>query len=145
MIAVKLHGQNDRGIPAGWPQELRSPVDTLPEGFDFLVEGVAALEAYQQPHQAAFDTWAAAQQEEAPPAPVPDVVTPRQIRWALNAASLRATVEGAIAGADQNTKDAWEFSNEVRRDNPLLNGLAAALGMSSEQLDELFRLAASFE
>lgn len=145
MIAVKLYGQNERGIPAAWPHELRAPVDTLPEGFDFLVADVAALEAYQQPYQAAFDAWAAAQQEEAPPAPVPDVVTPRQIRWALNAAGLRGTVEGAIAAADQNTKDAWEFSNEVRRDNPLLNGLAAALGMSSEQLDDLFRLAASFE
>lgn len=145
MIAVKLYGENARGIPAAWPQELRAPVDTLPEGFDFLVSDVAALEAYQQPHQAAFDAWAAAQQEEAPPAPVPDVVTPRQIRWALNAAGLRGTVEGAIAAADQNTKDAWEFSNEVRRDNPLLNSLAAALGMTSEQLDDLFRLAASFE
>lgn len=145
MIAVKLHGQNARGIPAAWPQELRAPVDILPEGFDFLVADVAALEAYQQPHQAAFDAWAAAQQEAAPPSPVPESVTPRQIRWALNAAGLRGTVEGAIAGADQNTKDAWEFSNEVRRDNPLLNGLAAALGMSTEQLDDLFRLAASFE
>lgn len=145
MIAVKLYGQNERGIPAAWPQELRAPVDTLPEGFDFLVADVAALEAYQQPHQAAFDAWAASQQEETLPTPVPESVTPRQIRWALNASGLRATVEGAVTSADQDTRDAWEFSNEVRRDNPLLTGLASALGMSTSQLDDLFRLAASFE
>lgn len=144
MIAIKLYGQNERGIPAAWPQELRAHVDILPEGFDFLVADATALEAYQQPHQAAFDAWAASQQEETPLTQVPESVTPRQIRWALNASGLRATVEGAVANADQDTRDAWEFSNEIRRDNPLLNSLAAAMGMTSAQLDDLFKLADSF-
>ena len=145
MIALKLRGQNERGIPAGWPQELRPDATVLPDGFDFLLPSAQALAAYQAEHQAAFDAWQQSQPVEAPPVPVPESVTPRQIRWALNAAGLRATVEGAIASADQNTKDAWEFSNEVRRDNPLVTGLAAALGMSAAQLDDLFRLAASFD
>ncbi len=145
MIAVKLYGPNAHGIPAEWPQELRPNTQSLPDGFDFLLPSAQALAAYQAEHQAAFDAWQQSQPVAAAPVPVPETVTPRQIRWALNAAGLRATVEAAISGADQNTKDAWEFSNEVRRDNPLLNSLAAALGMSSEQLDELFRLAASFE
>lgn len=145
MIAVKIYGENDRGIPAEWPKELRSPVDSLPAGFDFLVNNGEELGVYQQQHQAAFDAWESSQQQPDLQAFVPESVTPRQIRWALNASGLRAMVEGAIASSDQNTKDAWEFSNEVRRDNPLLTGLAAGLGMTKGQLDDLFIMADSFE
>jgi hypothetical protein len=76
-----------------------------------------------------------------PPAPVPQEVTPLQMRLALNAAGLRSTVESAVAVADQETKDAWEFASTIRRDNALLAGMAAALGLTSAQVDELFRQA----
>jgi len=82
--------------------------------------------------------------QEEIPSPVPEAVTPLQIRRALNTAGLRATVEAAVQSADQDVKDAWDFALEVRRDNALLTGMAAQLGMTSEQIDDLFRLAASY-
>lgn len=78
-----------------------------------------------------------------PPAPVPAEVTPLQMRRALNAAGLRATVEAAVAADDQETKDAWEFASTIRRDNALLAGMGTALGLTTEQIDNLFRQAAA--
>lgn len=70
-------------------------------------------------------------------------VTPRQLRLALTATGLRAAVEAAVAGGDQNTKDTWEFSTECLRDNPLLVQMGAALGKTEAELDALFALAAT--
>ena len=75
---------------------------------------------------------------------IPDAVTPLQMRRALNAAGLRAAVEAAVAASDQDVKDAWEFALEIRRDNPLLTAMAAALSMTEEQVNDLFLQAASF-
>lgn len=80
-----------------------------------------------------------------PPAPtVPHSVSPWQMRRALNQLGLRATVEAAVAVADQDTKDGWEFATEFRRDNALLGAMATNLNMSEQDLDDLFTLAASF-
>jgi hypothetical protein len=65
-------------------------------------------------------------------------ITPRQARLALNHFDLRDSVEAAILNADQNTKDEWEFANEIRRDWPALTQLAFAIGITESQLDELF-------
>lgn len=81
-----------------------------------------------------------------PPAPVPPKVTqvsPRQFRLALNQAGLRQTVETAVASADQDTKDTWEFATQVDRGDPALNAMAASLGITDAQLDDLFTLAAT--
>ena len=85
---------------------------------------------------------------EAPntPAPpfVPQVVTPLQARRAINAAGLRTAIEAAVAAADQDTKDAWEYATEIRRDNPIIAAMAASLNLTGEQIDDLFRAAANF-
>ena len=65
-------------------------------------------------------------------------LTPRQIRLVLNAASLRTQVDNAVAAADQNTKDMWEYSSIFLRTDPILNSVAISLGFSSSQLDALF-------
>lgn len=70
-------------------------------------------------------------------------VTPWQIRKALNATGLRAAVEAAVSGADQTTRDAWEFAQEFRRDNPLIGAVAAQLGKTAQEVDDLFALARS--
>lgn len=79
------------------------------------------------------------------PDPIPASVTPWQMRRALNQLGLRAAVEAAVASADQDTKDGWDYALEIRRDNPLIAGMGAALGMTEAQLDDLFRLAATFQ
>lgn len=70
-------------------------------------------------------------------------VTPRQIRQALTRAGLRATVEAAVAAADQDTKDWWEFATSIERNNSELIAMAAALGVSDVALDDLFHLAST--
>lgn len=78
-----------------------------------------------------------------PARPVPDSVTPRQIRLALNASGLRATVDNAVKSGSQDLKDWWEYSLGIERSNSLINAMAAQLGVSDSQLDDLFRLAAT--
>lgn len=74
--------------------------------------------------------------------PVPEVIRSAALRYVLNAQGLRAAVESAVSAADQNAKDAWEFEVNIRRDHPLVAGLSAALGLTSVQVDDIFRAAA---
>jgi hypothetical protein len=78
------------------------------------------------------------------PAPPPSPVTPLQIRRALNASGMRGMVEAALAAAPQDARDAWDYATEVKRDDATLNAMATALGMTSAQVDDLFRLASSY-
>lgn len=69
--------------------------------------------------------------------------SPWQMRKALNQLGLRAGVEAAVAGADQTTKDGWEFATEFVRDDDLVQTMGAALGKTEAEMDQLFALAAS--
>lgn len=75
------------------------------------------------------------------PAILPISVTPWQIRKALNATALRASVEAAVAAADQTTQDAWQYALEFRRNNALVINLGLALGKTEQELDAMFALA----
>lgn len=79
----------------------------------------------------------------APPA-VPQVVTPLQARRAINAAGLRSSIEAAVAAADQDVKDAWEYATEIRRDNALIATMAATLNLTETDIDNLFIVAATY-
>ena len=74
---------------------------------------------------------------------VPGVVTMRQARLALLQSGLLDEVEAAVNAADQATRITWEFSSEVQRGNAFVATLASALGLTNQQLDELFILAAT--
>lgn len=77
------------------------------------------------------------------PAPVPQSVTPRQARLALLGAGLLDAVETAIAAGSRADQITWEFAVDVRRDYALIANLGATLGLTSAQIDELFRTAAA--
>lgn len=77
-----------------------------------------------------------------PPSPVPHAVYPLQIRKALRAAGLMASVKAILAQSSDEVNEAWEYASVITRDNPMLLGAAQALGLSSEQVDTLFREAA---
>jgi hypothetical protein len=82
-----------------------------------------------------------------PPVPAPVVpvsVSPKQIRFALNAAGLRSFVDAAASSADRSTQDAWEYATEVRRNDAFVNGMAVALDLSSADVDALFISAAQY-
>lgn len=74
---------------------------------------------------------------------IPVSVSPRQIRQALTAASLRTPVETAVAAGDQDTKDWWEFATVFERQHSMVLAMAASLGVTERQLDDLWTLAGS--
>lgn len=77
------------------------------------------------------------------PDPVPQVVSRFQARAALHAAGLLSSVEDAIAtGADVFTQIAWADAVEFRRNSPTIATLAASIGLTETQIDDLFRQAA---
>lgn len=73
---------------------------------------------------------------------VPQSITMCQARLALLAASLIASVNSAIANLTGPTAAAaqtqWEYSTLVHRNDVLVLSMAAALGLTSAQLDALF-------
>ena len=75
--------------------------------------------------------------------PVPASVTRRQFKQGLTRIGLRAAAEAAIAAADQDTKDWYADSLNFERSNAVMNGMAVALGKTPEDIDNLFRLAAT--
>jgi hypothetical protein len=79
-----------------------------------------------------------------PAAPVvPASVTRFQARAALLAAGLLDDVEATIAGADRFVQIAWADAASFERTSPTIAALAAALGLTDQQIDDLFRAAAT--
>jgi hypothetical protein len=79
-----------------------------------------------------------------PQVTVPQTITNAQARAALRAAKLLDKVNSLIDSyEDPSAADAWEYSATFDRDSPLLNGLGAMLGLTSEQIDGLFVEAAA--
>lgn len=76
-------------------------------------------------------------------ASVPSAVTPRQARLALLTAGLLDQVEEAVNVAGGATKITWEFATTIKRNSPLIETLVGSLGLTSEQIDTLFRYAAA--
>jgi hypothetical protein len=123
--------------------EVAAPGEALPGWFAIAAwdGGVpAAWEASRMAPAEAPRWWAGvARDAPAPPAPpVPLSISPLQARRALLAAGLLDDVEAALAEAPRETQLAWEYAVEVRRDDPMLITVAAALGLSAEQVDALF-------
>lgn len=81
------------------------------------------------------------QQWEIVPAPVPQVITPRQCRILLLQQGLLPQVEAMVAAGDDATRITWEYAVEFQRNDPLLLAMAAGLGLTEQQLDEFFMAA----
>lgn len=69
-------------------------------------------------------------------------VTMRQARLALLGAGLLDRIDAVVTAAGPAARIEWEYAQTVDRDWPLVNQLAAGLGMSDEQIDDLFSAAA---
>lgn len=81
------------------------------------------------------------------PIVIPQSVTMRQARLALHAAGKLALVDAAIDAMPEPPRTAarieWDYSNEVNRNNVFIAGLASAIGMTAEEVDQLFITAAT--
>lgn len=81
----------------------------------------------------------AALDSNAIPSPiVPDSITPRQLRLALVGAGISLdAITTALEGNDFALIE-WEYSSEFRRDHPMVSAIGGQLGMSEDQIDDLF-------
>ncbi len=76
--------------------------------------------------------------------PIADI-SPRQIRLALLASGItELAVDSVIDGLSSPSKEqamiAWKFSTTFQRNVPIIESLGAVLGLSPEQLDDLWKL-----
>lgn len=70
---------------------------------------------------------------------VPQSVTMRQARLAIHNAGLSFNVEQAIANAnDEITRITWDYAQEVKRNDPHVISIGASMGLTEEQIDNLF-------
>lgn len=83
---------------------------------------------------------------ERAPTPVPQIVTPRQLRLALLSAGKLAQVQTLIdsGNAPPEAVISWEYATEFLRSDPMLNQLASAVQppLTGEEIDQLFVAAA---
>lgn len=72
-------------------------------------------------------------------------VTPYQARVALYNAGLIPAVEALMAHpeTDPLAKIAWEYATTIERNSPFIVALAPALGLTEQQIDDLFTTAAA--
>jgi len=103
--------------------------------FQEYTDGEGVVHTVQEQEDAA--------REAAYQATIPKVVTIRQAKLALLQAELLDNIEAAMTQADRATKIEWEYAIEFRRDWPALLAMQPLLGLTDEQIDDLFKLAAT--
>lgn len=79
---------------------------------------------------------------------IPRVVSPRQMSIALimsgiSLETIETTIDALPEPDKSITRVTWEYSVEFQRDNPVLNAMAPAIGLTQEQIDQLFVLAST--
>jgi hypothetical protein len=77
----------------------------------------------------------------APLPPVPPVIPAWKGKAALREAGLLDAVEAAVAAAGGRVQDAWAGASEWSRDSDFLLSLAIGLGLTEQQVDDMFRSA----
>lgn len=87
--------------------------------------------------------------EQAAAVAVPDRVNNSQMRAALAVGGLLAGIEAFLDSLPEPARTVarigWDYGNEIYRVSPLVQAAQAALGLTDEQVDGLFRLAATIE
>lgn len=127
-------------------QEIRqeNPNMSIPDGTDCSSLGFEFLEEVEKPKQEGFyaievapinnkQTWKLVEI----PKEVPQEITPLQSKLQLLEIGLLDEVE-ALVTADRKVQLYWEYALVIERDNEILLMMATSLGMTEEQLDDLF-------
>ena len=121
-----------------------NPNMSIPDNTDCSFLGFEFLEEVEEPKQEGFyavevapvnnkQTW----ELVAIPKEVPQSITPLQCKLQLLESGLLDEVE-ALVTADRKVQLYWEYASVIERDNEILLMMATSLGMTEEQLDDLF-------
>lgn len=121
---IELAGEDETRILAGDPYRVEAGAITFSSAEEVEAEqAAAALEA----ERAGM------------------VVSRFQARAALHGAGLLASAESAISQGSDLAQMAWADAQEFRRNSPTVAAIAGALSLTDEQLDDLFKQAATIE
>ncbi len=116
---------------------------TLTDGADLhVVIGFPA----SHPRDAALETLAAMAPSDLASPPddsVPETVSAMRFRIALKGAGLYDAVKAAMDAENGAAEIMWEYATEFYRHNTELVRMAGKMGVTDEQLDDLFRSAAA--
>lgn len=121
------------------------PVPALPE--DYSADAYEYVEDATQAPYAWYRRKTGEEIEAALRARIPQSVTRFQARAALHLAGHLEAVEALMAHGDTPmlARLAWVDAQEFRRQSPTVLAMAQALGLTDDQLDELFTSAAQIE
>ncbi|KAB2673895.1 MAG: hypothetical protein DVB31_02950 [Verrucomicrobia bacterium] len=135
-------------IPDGWVMYR----DTLPPVVDADHEAVVsgyAVDALGYCTQNWIVTPKVDTQALPPPPTVPVEVPLWAFRAVLTVRGINTQVDGLIASLPEPDRTVartqWEFGNYIVRGHPLIAALGAQIGMTTADIDEVFRLASSLK
>lgn len=123
-----------RGDGRFWVHEIQSLSDGTSCTYDYLADAGTDIQVKANARGAALTA-----QFAADAVAVPSPITSAQARRAISAAGLRESIEAVVSRADPATQSLWYTSENIDRDNPLVVQLGAAAGLTSDQIDALFR------
>ena len=117
---------------------------SIPDNTDCSFLGYETLIEVEQPKQEGFhavevariynkQTWELIEI----PKVVPQSITPLQAKLQLLKLGLLDEVEALVTG-DRTSQLYWEYASVIERDNEILLMMAEQLGLTSEQVDEMF-------
>lgn len=143
--AVLLYSErpNPLGFPPEYPAETRQVEDS------FVVESpwveMTASELVNRINQYKYQVEAIAAAKEA----VPSEVALWQFRAALKIAGLFDQVIAAVGALPNQQRivieQQLEYGNVIHRTHPTIGAMALALGITSDQVDDVFKTAASLQ
>lgn len=142
--ATEARSVNSPDYPSDtWLRVERSQLDAIAPADRIIASGV--LREMTGDEKAARDAAIAA----AAAAVVPASITQWQARQALilssvSIAAVDALIEAIEVQADREAAhNAWHYAQHIERTHPLVAAMGTALGLTSGQVDDLFRLAAT--
>lgn len=123
---------------------LENPNMSIPDNTDCSFLGYEFLEEVEQPKQDGFhavevapinnvQTW---ELKEIPKV-VPQSITPLQAKLQLLKLGLLDEVEALVTG-DRTAQLYWEYASTIERYNEILLLMANSIGLTSEQVDDMF-------
>ncbi|MGX7707966.1 hypothetical protein [Methylobacterium sp. Gmos1] len=122
------------------PDDIKIGVDLFSEDFAAELIACAASVKPGDLYDAQTKTWSSP--PPPPPLPIPDVSS-AQAKIQLRRAGLRDKVDAAIKAADGEVQDWFSDARTWQRTNPHVVAIGAALDLTSDEIDALFRQAAA--